>query len=380
MFGSFYPHFSRAANTTNSFAYLFSNSKKFVGTIVVGNKDSRVPEKLDGKISLIKAWSPDNYFSLLISFITMVKIKDVKFFFNIYVTSFGRKKVFNFVGLLLPTILAVVSRTKVIVYMHNFVETQDSGLLGYKANRITKAIARFAENLLVRFTTVLVPLPSMAEIVNNCLSSNIRPLFIPYLEAAFQFQYLKSCNKNITHENRSPRVLLFGSWGPQKDIFSTLSFFINNYAVLRGKVEFMIAGSINVNYPNYLQSISEYTKRVPKEFLSVLMNPTEELVPELFLNADCLFLPYNATGGQSGVLQLGAFYDLPVIAYKLPQLVEQARILGAKVEFIENNDTNKLLNLLLKIPVRTAPNYDLLQERFNMTMKTIDEILYDVLN
>ena len=375
LFGSFYPNSTRAANTTNSFAYLFSLSNIFNEIIVIGNKDSNLPVFIDGKISLIKSWSPDDYISLLKSFITMIRIHDTRFFFNIYMTAFGRKKVFNFMGLLLPTILSVITRNKAIVYMHNFVETQNIEGLGYKANILTKATVHIVEKLLTSFTSVLVPLPSMAEIVNNCFGSNVKPLFIPYLETAFQFQYIKRCYKDIQHADRIPRVLLFGSWGPQKDLLGILSFLTSNIAVLKGKVEFVVAGSINVNYSYYLKSILEYTNRFPKEFLTFLMNPPEESLPELFLNSDCLLLPYNATGGQSGVLQMGAFYDLPVIAYRLPQLVEQARILGAKVEFIEKNEPEKLLSLILRVEVRELPTYQLLQKRFNTTLQEIKDAL-----
>lgn len=363
LFGSFYPNFKLAGNSSNSFAHLFSTYLVDSNLEVVGNTNSQVPVILRDKICLSSSWTPGHLFSLARVAHRMGKIKNSKFFFNIYLSSFGKGLLVNFVGLLIPIFLSKAKGKEVYVYMHNFLETQNIKELGYKPSILTKMIVSAVEGGIVRNTKTLVPLPSMSKMINEKLQANTSHLFIPYLEGIFSFEMIRDKYDSLYKKASIPRVLVFGAWSPQKDTMGIIKNIMKITTAEKLNIEIIVSGSINSNFTDYARQVISFLESNKNDLVRILKDPPEEAIPELFVNSDAIILPYNATGGQSGVLQLAAFYDLQILAYENDQMKEQADLLGIDIRFMQKNDISALEGWLKAIKIREPPTIESLDHK-----------------
>ena len=190
------------------------------------------------------------------------------YLFNIYVTAFGRTRLANALGLMLPSIIRVITGRPAVVYMHNFLETQDVRSLGYRPTRMERLGVRLLEKLLTRTTTVLVPLPSQQRILLDVLGARTSVAPIPFVEVAPWLEGNERSGRNgpPDPDRAGLRVLLIGSWGPQKDLEGILG-------LLRGEVErgrrisAVIAGEPNIHFPEYGRRMADLLRStVPQTF------------------------------------------------------------------------------------------------------------------
>jgi glycosyltransferase involved in cell wall biosynthesis len=137
------------------------------------------------------------------------------------------------------------------------------------------------------------------------------------------------------------KVLLFGTWGPQKDLEGAI-------AALRpmvrpgGSVQVTVAGAANPNFPEHARRLERLAQELPPPGFTFIGRVEDEDVPSVFLSHDVLLLPYHAAGGYSGVMNLGAAYGIPVIAYDHAQLRECAVQLGLTAVFVPATDPEAL--------------------------------------
>lgn len=258
--------------------------------------------------------------------------------FNTYVTAFGRRMSANLTGLLLPIIVSRLSRIPTFVYMHNFVETQDVAKLGYQARWIERRGAQLLEQGILRSTTVFVPLASQADTVRKVFGVSPLVEFIPHLEGSLTAESALITGLERPEVPRPGlRVILVGTWGPQKDLDGVLAKF--DVAARQGLDIFVtVAGTSSRNFPDYLrpsatQGYESLRDRV--RFMGELHE--KELFSEL-RSSDLLVLPTNAAGGYSGTLNLATTAGIPVIAYDHRQHREQAAQLDGAITFVEPAD------------------------------------------
>jgi glycosyltransferase involved in cell wall biosynthesis len=107
-------------------------------------------------------------------------------------------------------------------------------------------------------------------------------------------------------------------------------------------VEAVVAGTTHVNFPDVQEDLALLGEKHRGSQIRFLGPVKEEELPRLFQSADILFLPYRATGGYSAVMNLGALYGLPMIAYDLKELRECSRELGVAVTFVSPGDIQGL--------------------------------------
>ncbi|EQD53159.1 hypothetical protein B1B_10402 [mine drainage metagenome] len=104
-----------------------------------------------------------------------------------------------------------------------------------------------------------------------------------------------------------------------------------------------IAGEVNVNFPDYVRRLRTSAKRLADTDTFRFVGPVPEAeVPRLFAEHDLLLLPYRATGGYSGAMNLAAATGIGIVAYDLPQLRETAAALGVAVSFVSARDVAAL--------------------------------------
>lgn len=376
LFGSYYPHFERSATITSAMSYLMTLVNNNVSVCVFGNKDSLLPPCIDPiRVNLKKSWAEDDLISLFKTFINILLERDCDLYvFNIYLTSFGKHRLTNFLGLLMPIWVSFLPKRRVLTYMHNFLETQDIGKLGYKAGLLTKLLVRFVERLLATFTELVTTLPSMASEMETILKTKVSSTLILYADATISFVSNKEkIVKSLSHKRSNPRLLLFGSWGPQKDIMRVLELL--SRTVYSNDLQILVAGSINKSFPSYYSLVSHFVSELNDERFKFVWNPPEEEIPFLFLESDAIILPYLASGGASGVMQLASFYSLEVIAYHNTQLEELASLIDEKVTFIDPDDGDSLKHAISKIKVKKDFDIVYLENKLNHAVESISRLL-----
>lgn len=348
-FGSFYPLVDRLATTSTGLVYLFADSSQVDKIELFSPVGSIIPPELEtNKIRLNPLWCYNSVLSLIRTFFLMRKKRKTidTYFFNIYLTSFGTSRLANFVGLLIPPLLSRLTHREVIVYMHNFIETQDVDRLGYNGKSFSKRIARILEKVIAINTNLVVPLPSQSAKLRGIFRKAPRDIVIPYVEGLFSFLHLKTLGqKRLRKTNDLFNILLFGSWGPQKNLKDALST-IGELFSEGMEANVVVAGSVNSGFPYYLESIEHVWKKLPANMVTFRMNVPEEEIPGLFQETDLLFLPYNATGGYSAVMNVGALYGVKMLAYDLPELREFSSLIESDCVFVDPKDHEALKSAL----------------------------------
>ena len=359
-FGAFYPMTARAGGASTGMALLLAESPRLEGVVVFGPGGSTLPPGADpAHLEVIPAWEPDDLRRLLHALKEMTRrgTKVDGYLFSIYVTAFGKRSLVNAAGLVLPVVVGGLTKKPVVVFMHNFVETQDVEALGYRPSPIALRLARFLERLLVDRTVTVVGLESQKRIVESTVGGTVRFVPMRFTEAVHSWMSRPHAPPpRAPRDGSEPlRVLLFGSWGPQKDLEGALM----SLDQLRNggtSMQVTVAGGANPNFPDEVHRIEELRQRLPPEHFRFLGPVPESEVHVLFEGNDVLLLPYNASGGYSGVMNVAAGYGLPIISYDLPQLRECAELLHAEAHFVPPRDPRAIGNVLGTLRPRTVPS------------------------
>ena len=350
-FGSFYPLVDKLATTSTGLVTLFSMSEKIEKIMVFSPLSSIAPIGVDiTKVSVIPSWRYDSVISLLKTLSKMIKMKeDVDvYFFNIFLTSFGSSRRANVTGLLLPTLLAKLTGKRVCTYMHNFIETQDIEKLGYERKWLSTKIASMLERLIASNSSLIVPLESQRLTLESLFRTKVHSVIIPYVEGLCSFisNPDAECN-SMNGGDRLHNFLLFGSWGPQKNLGGALTIF--RELIREGKnIQVVIGGGANSNFSGYDRKIEKIIADFPINRIKWIKDVPEGSVSELFYSSDVLFLPYNAAGGYSAVMNVGAFYGIKMVAYDVPELREFDAIINAGCVFVDPSDHDAVKKTLIK--------------------------------
>ena len=155
------------------------------------------------------------------------------------------------------------------------------------------------------------------------------------------YSHISSIFAEIVGNLGKVRILLFGAWGPQKDVVNLLNM-LKTLSVTLKNFHVTMAGSINQNFPEYRGRISSIFMDLESERFSFIENPEESMIPELFINSDILILPYNAAGGYSAVMNVARLYCIKSIAYDIEELREIAKTVGGNVNFIMKDSIESL--------------------------------------
>lgn len=338
LFGNYYPHFERAANVTTCFSYFLSLEPDVGETVVFGNQDSEIPEFLKGKIDLKRIWKADSPVTLVKVYFALRKRRSKLIIFNIFLTSFGTSRLSNLLGLFIPIFLSLNRKTRVLTYMHNFLESQNLTELGYRPNLATRRIVKQIERILIKRTTAVATLPSISRKISEVFGIRVESGFVSFIDGAISY-LLRSKESDICgYAEKNPILLIFGAWGPQKDVVNIIRLIDN--IIFRNSVgiSVIVSGHINRNFKHISSDEIESSVSVSKRAFRFIWNPPEEEIYNIFNLADAIILPYKATGGYSGVLNLAAFYELDTLSYENEVLREQSELLSYSVKFIDPNN------------------------------------------
>lgn len=349
LFGTYYPEFQKAGNSSTGFSLLWSQLPGVERVIVLAPRGSRLPPGAPaGRIELRPMWRLDHLTGLLRAAVHILRHgRDWDLFvWNIHLTSFGRRPWVNALGLALPSLLARLSGRRPTVFLHHLIESQDVAALGYRPSAPTRWIVRTLEAGLVHACRVVVPLESQRDAVRGVFATGVAVRFPLFVEGVASGLVTPApSGRPATPRVRPPdgaiRVLLFGYWGPQKELEGVLDDLVGADEG-RGRLRVTVAGEVNANFPDYAARLRSLGETLPKGTFRFLGPVPDERLAPLFADHDVLVLPYRATGGYSGAMNLAAPSGIGLVAYDLPQLRETARSIGVRVRFVVPRDPRAL--------------------------------------
>jgi glycosyltransferase involved in cell wall biosynthesis len=264
-------------------------------------------------------------------------------FFNIQFASFGDQKIPATLGLLTPWLLKV-SGFKVVVLLHNIMETVNLKSAGFGRNPIIEAIVRLFGNIVTRFILaadwVAVTIPKYVEILERKYGAR-NVLLAPH--GSFE----DSANTEPSPmPGGSPTVMTFGKFGTYK----TVDLLIESHAMLlqhHPDLRLVIAGTDSPNAAGYLQSMQQKYSHVKNVEYTGYVAETD--VPKIFGEAWVVAFPYTSTTGSSGVLHQAGDYGKAVVLPNLGDLAELVLEEGYDGEFFEPTDSKSLADAIARV-------------------------------
>jgi glycosyltransferase involved in cell wall biosynthesis len=256
--------------------------------------------------------------------------------FNIQFASFGDKKIPAALGLLVPWVLKVFG-FKVVVLLHNIMETVNLKSAGFGGNPLMELAIRAFGNIVTRFLLkadwVAVTIPKYVEILESRYGAK-NVLLAPH--GSFEEP---TEAEPCTMPPGCPTVMTFGKFGTYKKV----DLLIESHAQLlrrRPDLRLVIAGTDSPNAAGYLQSMQEKYAHVNNvEYTGYV---AEADVPRIFEEAWVVAFPYTSTTGSSGVLHQAGGYGKAVVLPNLGDFAELVLEEGYDAEFLDTADAKSL--------------------------------------
>lgn len=263
--------------------------------------------------------------------------------FNIQFASFADKKIPATLGLLTPWVIRL-SGFKVVVLLHNIMETVNLKSAGFGNNPIMERLIRLFGNIVTRLLLtadlVAVTIPKYVEILEGKYGAK-NVLLAPH----GSFEEPTNTEPNTMPAGK-PTVMTFGKFGTYK----TVDLLIEAHAMLQGNhpdLQLVIAGTDSPNAMGYLKSTEEKYAHVKNvEYTGYV---AEEDVPRIFGDAWVVAFPYTSTTGSSGVLHQAGGYGKAVVLPNLGDLAELVLEEGYDGEFFEPTDSKSLANAISRV-------------------------------
>ena len=236
------------------------------------------PFKQPEKVTIIESYRYDDLFSIVKLLEVRKKYYD-KVIFNIMPTAFGKGSLPNLIGLLIPLMLRILFRKNNIeLIYHNSVYTNDISKLGYDSHydKFRSFILGIVEKRIFKSVRTFVFLQLYKDRITRKIGNNqvivlngryLEAITTVYINGAFDHDHM-----SLPERDQLPRILMHGSWGPQKNIEMGLN------ALLKFKkkgfdFDLIISGGINHHFKEYEEKFHLLLKRyneIIKQYLGLV--------------------------------------------------------------------------------------------------------------
>lgn len=295
-------------------------------------------------------------------------------------TAFGRGSVSNFIGLLLPLMIQRKTSAEVKVINQGSTYTHDTELLGYfgPINTIKLFIAKAVEKFIFKRVRTYFQLKYYCNVIQSKLGKNYVGGYIisDYVDALATL-YINGVDTKIFLErpiqDEKINILLHGFWGPQKDPEIALRA-VRNLKIRNPQIRLTVSGGINNHFPGY----REYFQNVLKKYWDTIDNypgyVEEKDLLQLFMENEIVLMPYRASGGQSGVLEIASFFENIVVCTDFPEFREELK--SDRVVFTGLDDFEQSLLRALEM-VKKIPSIINVQNKIETVINNIRKFLAD---
>lgn len=246
-------------------------------------------------------------------------------------TAFGNGVLSNLFGTLLPLRILRRGIKKVKIINQGSTLTHDVRSLGYDGifNSMKLYAVKVLEKYIYKRVRTYFQLRYYCEKVEKNFgkkyvagllpSDFIDPLATMYLNGMDkEIQIIRKRDQNQTG------VLLHGFWGPQKDPETALEA-VKKLKMKFPEVRLTVSGGINNHFPEYVKYFRGLLKSYENVIDSYLGYVEEEDLIHLFLENEIVMMPYRASGGQSGVLEMASFFENIVVCSDFPEFREEKK-------------------------------------------------------
>lgn len=288
-----------------------------------------------GPATVKRVWRRDDPASALRLLRALAAERPDVLWFNAGLTMFGRTRLANFLGLLIP-MLARRLRVPALVTLHELVEVAPLTSLGAPNGAFTHWGARLATRGLLQAEAVVVTLRRYAEVLREGYGArNVHHLphgaFTPVAP--------------LPRPDNAPPLdtLCFTSYAPHRGLPVLLEAFEFVRCALPNAT-LTIAGGDHPRYPGYLAALR--TSRNGQRGLHWLGAQPEAALTALFARTRVVALPYLATAGASSVMYRAATVGRPVIISDLPDTRAAAEETGLRIIFTPPGDSAALAEAL----------------------------------
>jgi glycosyltransferase involved in cell wall biosynthesis len=337
----------------------------FLSLTVLADQMPNAQPELDG-YSVHRCWSFDDPMSVIRLIRTIRKLKPDVVWFNLLFSTFGRKPLVAFAGLLTP-LLARLTGCYTHVTLHHLMDTVNLKDAGIKHARTYKAAGSFATRLLLLSNSVSVLMPGYRKILHEKYGrDNVHVRSHGILTTRPEPPDF-SRRGNPEH-----RILAFGKWGTYKRLELMIDAF-QQVAARLPNARLVIAGGNHPQAAGYVESIKKkWAHDSRMEFTGYL---DEERLPDLFQSSSVAVMPYSSSTGCSGVAHLACAYGVPIICADIPDFRHMADGEDIAIDFYQPGNAQALAECLFDFLTNPAKQESMAMQNFasalRMTMPTI---------
>jgi glycosyltransferase involved in cell wall biosynthesis len=337
----------------------------FLSLTVLADQMPNAQPELDG-YSVQRCWSFDDPMSVVRLIRTIRKLKPDVVWFNLLFSTFGRKPLVAFAGLLTP-LLARLTGCYTHVTLHHLMDTVDLKDAGIKHARTYKAAGTFATRLLLLSNSVSVLMPGYRKILHEKYGrDNVHVRSHGILTTRPEPPDF-SRRGNPEH-----RILAFGKWGTYKRLELMIDAF-QQVAARLPNARLVIAGGNHPQAAGYVESIKKkWAHDSRMEFTGYL---DEDKLPDLFQSSSVAVMPYSSSTGCSGVAHLACAYGVPIICADIPDFRQMADGEDIAIDFYQPGNAQALAECLFDFLTNPVKQESMAMQNFasalRMTMPTI---------
>ncbi len=316
--------------------------------------------------SVIRCWSFDDPGSAVRLIKTLHRLKPDVVWFNLLFSTFGRRPLVAFAGLMTP-LLARLSGRYTHVTLHHLVDTVVLKDVGIRHEWLYKFAGAVATRMLLMAHSVSVLMPGYRQILNDKYGrDNVHVRAHGILARRPEFPDF-SRRGNPTH-----RILAFGKWGTYK----RLELMIEAFGLVAAKLpntKLVIAGGDHPQAAGYTESIKRQCAGNRQiEFRGYV---PEEALPDLFQSSSVAVMPYSSSTGCSGVAHLACAHGVPIVSADLADFRQMAQGEDLAIQFFPPGDAQGLADCLIDLLQDPAKQQTMSAQNFSaalcMTMPNV---------
>ncbi len=282
-----------------------TNNPAIKNVLVIANQNENAPKiEKHGKLTILRVWRNNDIFSLLKIPVYIAKYRPNVVHFNLHLMSWGKGRVVNFIGALMPRIVKLLG-FHVGVTLHNIAETIDIRKIGIKASLINILGLALAVRNIGSVDEVVVTLPHYVSILKKRYGVK-NASYLPHGTIGAQVSEVKTGGK---------RLLTFGHFSTHKNLPAIIDVF-KELREEDEEVELVVAGTSHPNFPEYLPQIVRRYKGL--RGLSFTGYVPEEKLKDVFTSATVVVMPYLTNTGSSGVFHIASSFGKPCIMSDVP--------------------------------------------------------------
>jgi glycosyltransferase involved in cell wall biosynthesis len=281
------------------------NNPAIKNVLVIANQNENAPKmEKHGKLTILRVWRNNDIFSLLKIPVYIAKYRPNVVHFNLHLMSWGKGRVVNFIGALMPRIVKLLG-FHVGVTLHNIAETIDIRKIGIKASLINILGLALAVRNIGSVDEVVVTLPHYVSILKKRYGVK-NASYLPHGTIGAQVSEVKTGGK---------RLLTFGHFSRHKNLPAIIDVF-KEIREEDEEVELVVAGTSHPNFPEYLPQVIRRYKGL--RGLSFTGYVPEDELKDVFTSATVVVMPYLTNTGSSGVFHIASSFGKPCIMSDVP--------------------------------------------------------------